>query len=82
MRRLLRIEYPGVLYHVTSRGNERRQNPFKELFGQVILGREEFIEKTKGLLKRKEMSQEIVERKRLSNHATPEDILFGGCLCL
>ena len=24
MGRLLRIEYPGAFYHVTSRGNERR----------------------------------------------------------
>lgn len=24
MGRALRIEYPGALYHVTSRGNERR----------------------------------------------------------
>jgi hypothetical protein len=24
MKRLLRIEYPGAVYHITSRGNEKR----------------------------------------------------------
>jgi len=59
-----------------SRGlQETNNNPFNDLYGQVILGREAFIEKTKGLLKGKEVSQEIVERKRLRDHPRPEDIL-------
>jgi hypothetical protein len=41
-----------------------KETPFKELCGQVILGKKEFIEKAKGLLKGGEMGQEIVERRR------------------
>ena len=43
---------------------DMKETPFKELYGQVILGREEFMEKAKGLLKGKEMGQEIVERRK------------------
>jgi len=52
------------------------ESPFRDLYGQVILGRDQFIEKTKGLLGAREVSQEIVERKRLiMGYAKPEDIL-------
>lgn len=54
---------------------DMKETPFKELYGQVILGREEFMEKAKGLLKGKEMGQEIVERRRLKDYAKPEDLI-------
>jgi REP element-mobilizing transposase RayT len=45
MARPLRIEFPGAVYHVTSRGNERRpivrddqdREKFVEILGQVVL---------------------------------------------
>ena len=54
---------------------ETNNNPLRDLYGQVILGREKFVEKTKGLLKGKEVSQEIAERKRLIDQPKAEDIL-------
>ncbi len=54
---------------------EEKTNPFKALYGQVILGGEEFIEKAKGFLKGEAISQEIVERKRLKDNAKPEEIM-------
>ena len=54
---------------------ESTESPLRELYGQVILGTAEFIEKTKGLLKGKEVSQEIVDHNRLREHVQPEDIL-------
>jgi chromosomal replication initiation ATPase DnaA len=49
MRRPLRIEYAGVLHHITSRGNEKR-----DIFLRL-----------KGLFKGKVVNEEIVERSRL-----------------
>lgn len=84
------VEYGWVLSHfgidrarsknkyrefVSQGVGERKENPFKELYGQLILGRKEFIEKAKALLGGKEVSQEIVERKTLRSHAKPEDII-------
>jgi REP element-mobilizing transposase RayT len=45
MARQLRIEYPGAVYHVTSRGNARQKiyadaddrKTFLKIFGQVIV---------------------------------------------
>jgi hypothetical protein len=48
MRRPLRIEYAGVLHHITSRGNEKR-----DIFLRL-----------KGLFKGKVVNEEIVERRR------------------
>jgi hypothetical protein len=59
-----------------NKGLQRaNKNPFAELYGQVILGSKEFIEKIKGSVTEKEMDCEIVERKRLTNYVTPEEIL-------
>src|SRR4030043_955742 len=38
-------------------------NPTKNLYGQIILGGEEFIEKIKGMFKRKLLTSEFEERK-------------------
>jgi putative transposase len=50
-------------------------NPLSELYGQVLLGTEEFIERLKGLIKGKAVSQEIVERSRLKERPALEEIL-------
>lgn len=50
-------------------------NPTKDLYGQIILGGEEFIEKIKGMLKGKPLSSEIVERKRLMENPQPGDVI-------
>jgi putative transposase len=41
------------------------ENPLKSLHSQVILGREEFIRRIRGMLTGKALSHEIIERKRL-----------------
>jgi REP element-mobilizing transposase RayT len=55
-------------------GGEQK-NPFADLFGQVILGGAEFRRKIKKMLKRRAISQEIVERRRLEETAEPEEII-------
>ena len=54
---------------------EGAENPFKDVYGQIILGGEEFIERVKGGFKGKSLSAEIVERKRLFEHPSMEQIL-------
>jgi REP element-mobilizing transposase RayT len=51
------------------------ENPLKEIYGQVVLGGEEFKERIKGLLKGQQLGNEIVERKRLKGSPYAEDIL-------
>ena len=55
MARPLRIEYPGAVYHVTSRGNARKK---------IFLGEEGFTEKFKDLLAQKEEIKEIPKTQR------------------
>ena len=50
-------------------------NPTKNLYGQIILGGEEFIEKIKDMLKGKPLSSEIVERKRLMENPQPDNVI-------
>lgn len=50
-------------------------NPFKDVYGQVVLGEEGFKERIKKLLKGQAISKEIVERKRLTSSPRAEDIL-------
>ena len=47
----------------------------KKFYGQIILGREEFIEKIKGMLKGKPLSSEIAERKRLMGNPQPDNVI-------
>ncbi|MBI5748394.1 MAG: transposase [Nitrospinae bacterium] len=51
------------------------ESPFKDLLGQVVLGEDEFREKIMGRLEGKQISQEIVERKRFEKRASSEDIV-------
>ena len=60
---------------VSKAVEESTESPFGELYGQVILGTAKFIEKTKDLLKSKEVTQEIVDHNRLREHVQSEDIL-------
>ncbi len=60
------------------------ENPAKNLYGQIILGGEEFVEKIRNMLKGKSINKEIAERKRILRSPSPEDIIkkvadaFGG----
>jgi len=84
------VEYAWVLSqfgpdNVISRQNYRdfvikglqqpKKNPFTELYGQVILGSTEFIEKIKESVRERELDKEIVERKRLTDYVAPGEIL-------
>ncbi len=111
MGRPLRIEYPGALYHITSRGNERRKiarddtdrdgtrrkyrefveaglkvkvvDPFKDLYGQVVLGGEAFIDKVKGLLRGTRLGSDIGNASicRFSTFVPAERIPLPGRWC-
>ena len=59
-----------------TRGSEgESESPLRELYGQVILGTEEFIERVKGAVRGGKISEEIVDRKRLKERLEPEEIL-------
>lgn len=51
------------------------ENPAKNLYGQIILGGEEFVEKIRNMLKGKSISKELAERKRILRSPLPEDII-------
>jgi REP element-mobilizing transposase RayT len=53
----------------------RVENPFKNVYGQVVLGGEEFKERVKGLVKGNGISDEVVERKRFKGSADVEDVV-------
>jgi REP element-mobilizing transposase RayT len=84
------VEYTWVLSqfgpdNVSSRQNYRdfvirglqqsKKTLFSELYGQVILGSKEFIEKIKESISEDELDKEIVERKRLADYVAPGEIL-------
>ena len=54
---------------------EEQSSLFIDVQGQVILGDETFLEKTKKLLAGKRISREIVERKKLCRAPRPEEII-------
>jgi len=54
---------------------EKSENPLNDLHGQVVLGKETFIEKVKEMVKGKSLSNEIVERKRFRQNPLPDDII-------
>jgi REP element-mobilizing transposase RayT len=54
---------------------EKMENPLQELHGQVLLGREGFIQKIREMLKGKSYSREIIERKRFTETPKPDDII-------
>jgi len=51
------------------------EDPFEDLYGQVVLGGEEFIDKVKGLLKGKRMGTEIAQRRRLGESPQPATVI-------
>lgn len=53
----------------------KEDTPFRNLYGQVVLGGEEFIGKIKGMLRGKRFPQEIVERKRFVEYPSPMEVL-------
>jgi len=84
------VEYAWILSHFDQGGKAGQKNyrqfvtgalgkdkdsPLRQLYGQLVLGSEEFIEKIKALLKGEKISQEIVERKRLEHYPRPDKIL-------
>jgi len=54
---------------------EESENPLKSVYGQVVLGGGDFIQRIKGVLKGRLLSAEIIERKRLIEHPCIEHIL-------
>lgn len=54
---------------------EEQSSLFSDVQGQVILGDEMFLEKTRKLLAGKRISREIVERKKLCRVPRPEEII-------
>jgi putative transposase len=66
----------GEYKRYVERGYEEEAgSPLRELYGQVLLGKEEFIERLKGLIKGKAVSEEIVGRRRLKEGPRPAEIL-------
>jgi REP element-mobilizing transposase RayT len=53
----------------------KEPTPLKNLYGQALLGGEGFIERIKGVLKGRRLSEGIVERKRFLGHPTPEEVV-------
>src|SRR3972149_6006846 len=51
--------------YVEESFNKDMENPAKNLYGQIILGSDKFIEKIREMFKGKTISKEITERKRL-----------------
>jgi len=62
MGRPLRIEYPGALYHVTSRGNERRDIFVDDTDRRKFLGILEDYHDRYGILIHNQMAQGILSR--------------------
>jgi chromosomal replication initiation ATPase DnaA len=91
------MEHDGVLsqFSMDRRRAERKyikymmkankgktENPLKEVYGRVILGGEEFAEKIKEMLKGKGLSQEIIARKKLTEHPAIEEVIEAvGMVC-
>jgi putative transposase len=61
--------------YVEREYQEEEGSPLSELYGQVLLGTEEFIERLKGLVKGRAVSEEIVDRSRLKERPRAAEIL-------
>ncbi|MCJ7803417.1 MAG: hypothetical protein MUP18_02340, partial [Desulfobacterales bacterium] len=55
--------------------DKKVESPLKSLNSQVILGGEEFIKRIKGMLRGKALSHEIIERKRLAEYASLDEVV-------
>jgi putative transposase len=51
------------------------ETPLKAVQGQVVLGGEDFVEKIKRMVKGKELSSDILERKRFMALPNPSDVM-------
>lgn len=69
-----RAEWKYKIY-VEEGLREEAEDPLKDVYGQVVLGGEEFIERIKGGFRGKSLSAEIIERKKLFEHPSIEQIL-------
>lgn len=54
---------------------ETIESPLKNLYSGIILGEKVYIEKIKKMLKGKDLSHEIIERKRLIAELLPEEVI-------
>lgn len=71
-RKRARSKYQEYVEEVLK---ESIENPLKNLQGQILLGEDKFIEKIKMMLKGKDLSPEIAERKRLRRQFYPDEII-------
>ena len=69
---MARKKYRG---YVEDALKEPVENPIEALHGQIILGGKEFIKKIKGMLKGRPLSQEIIERKRLTENPRTDEVI-------
>jgi len=84
------IEYAWILSQFGAKGKNacksykefvkqgitaNKESPFRKLYGQLVLGGEEFVEKIRLLVQAEELDQEIVERQRLRSYPSPQKIL-------
>ncbi len=67
-----RKKYRRYVEEAIVRGVE---NPMKAIFGQIVLGGEQFIEQIKNMVKGKHLSGEIVERTRMLKQVLPGEII-------
>jgi len=51
------------------------EDPFKKVYGQVVLGGEEFRERIRGLLRGRNLTDGIVQRQRFKEFPNAEDII-------
>jgi putative transposase len=51
------------------------ESPLKSVYGQVVLGGDDFIQRIKGVLRGRLLSAEIIERKKLVERPSIEDII-------
>jgi REP element-mobilizing transposase RayT len=51
------------------------ESPLKNVYGQVMLGGDEFVKKIRGMLKGKPLDHQIVERKRLKELPPPHSVI-------
>ena len=75
MARPLRIQFPGALYHITSRGNAQAAI-FLDDRGGIFLGREPFVKEMKDLFRQTEATGEIPRRQRYAVRPSLSE-LFG-----
>lgn len=64
----------GYEKYVEEAIGEKISNPLSSVFGQIVLGGEEFVKKIKQKISKREIGDDIVERRRLRNDVSMEEI--------